>query len=209
MKHAEYQKKANGYGELERIPLDRLTTWMSKKLELTDQWIEEFERQYRGIVVDGAKNEVVGYLTEAAAWERLFHLGCSRDALRKYCVAHGRCEATGEDVWTYQEGYVLHLAEEWIRASEVRDRLRRSRSRFYQDIRDKGWATKRIGRVLLLRKADVSMEMKSHSQYEISSVGRKSRKSGTEIREKGVLYTAGRSDNSAKSFCGSNLDVRL
>ena len=43
------------------------------------------------------------------------------------------------------------------------------------DIRDKGWATKRIGRVLLLRKADVSMEMKSYPwDGNPEKVGRKS-----------------------------------
>ena len=34
LKHGEYERKANGYSELEGIPLETLTNWMTEYLRL-------------------------------------------------------------------------------------------------------------------------------------------------------------------------------
>ncbi len=156
MKHRQYEKKANAYNELDRIPLETLKNWMSTKLKLSSEWIEEFQKQYLHIVlIDEQPGDVVSYIPEEVAWGKVLHLGFSKPALRKHCVEEGKCERTERNKWKYNEQYVLELSQEWIKASEVRKTMHLSKSGFYKREKKKAWKSITIGRMMLLRKTDI------------------------------------------------------
>ena len=123
-------------------------------MKLDDRWIEEFEKHYLRILIDGRETGVVSYIAEEVAWQKVSHLGFSRCALRNHCAEVGKCERVGRNSWRYKEQYIVELSQEWVKASNVQATMHRSKSRFHEDIR-KSWSKQMIGHVLLLKKADI------------------------------------------------------
>lgn len=162
IKHAQYEKKAehekkrSPYDQLDQIPLQTLKDWMGKKLRLSDEWIKEFEKHYsQRDLIDEEEKDVVSYIDEGAALEKVSCLSVSKRLFRKHCMENGKCKREGRKDWEYDNEYISELAKDWVTVSDLRGALHRSKSRFYEDIRNNKWTTMKIGRIILVRKRDL------------------------------------------------------
>jgi len=154
IKHIAYQKQNNGDSPLDVLSVNEIKAWLAKMSvpKATINIVLKYHQNF----VDKDKKDVVNYIPEDDAWDRIKHLNITIRALRKHCsLEKGLCKISQAKEYSYREDHITDLSRNWFTKEEVMKRTRRSRTTFYLDTEKFGWTTKTVGNVLLIKKSDL------------------------------------------------------
>ena len=153
LKHIEYQKQGEKGSILDKLPFDEIQAWLSK-ISVPKHVIEIVEKAHSHCFIDKPNENRINYISEQAAIEMVKALRIKKPGLRKYCLSNNLCKQEENGNCLYNKDFITDLAEGWLTKDNVMEKTRRSRSRFYNDLREMGWGTLTIGHVLLIKKSD-------------------------------------------------------
>jgi len=166
-KHKVYRKrtkKITTVDILNEVPLADLEHWLSDRLNVEPAIINSIRKKHKKAfsfsVVDKDNNNVVIYIPENEALEKIRHLDISERSLRQYAIKKGVL-SEGENGtcrygsgFSYKEEFIDDLARNWVPATTLRTKLKLPHRTFHRRVRKEKWRLLKIGKNCFIHRAD-------------------------------------------------------
>lgn len=165
LKHNVYRNKGNkrtARDILNELSLADLEHWLSDTLRVDSNTIKIIRKSHKqelsGQKKDEPSNDNIMFISEEEAFKKISVLNIPVISLRQYASKQGALKGDGS--WKYgrgfkyREDFIEDLAQNWIHAKNLQEKLRLDHSAFYRTLKEEKWRVLKIGKGLYVNKKD-------------------------------------------------------